>query len=288
MNRETFAHYGWIIVVATVMAALLLTATPIGIFIGDAALNIFGAYKDTSDNILDKDHIQDKEDEWEDMLFDGETFTATFITGGGTWEDGTTGNKTVDYDIKTELLAPAKVSKTGATFLGWQVTTVDGNWTAELFNNQNQTKLFGAAGKYGNVVFTARWDSDAYTATFYPNNGIWDSKVTTALTSAYTSDEILKAPTGISRLGYTFNGWKVTTADGNWTADKIYKGSNSSDVAGSKGFYGTVSFTAQWTPNTYSIAYELNGGMSGGTQPTSATYDVQFNVTNPTKHNSHL
>jgi hypothetical protein len=160
---------------------------------------------------------------------------------------------------------------------------VDGNWTAELFNNPNQTKLFGAAGKYGNVVFTARWDSDAYTATFYPNNGIWNSKVTTALTSAYTSDDILKAPTGISRLGYTFAGWKVTTADGNWTADKIYKGADTTDVAGSKGFHGTVSFTAMWTPNTYSIAYELNGGVAGGTQPTTATYDVQFNVSNPTK-----
>ena len=54
------------------MAALLVTATPIGVFIGDAAINIFAGYKDTSDNILDKDHISDKEDEWEDMLFDGE------------------------------------------------------------------------------------------------------------------------------------------------------------------------------------------------------------------------
>ena len=101
MNRETFAHYGWIIIVASVMAALLLTATPFGGFIGDAAINIFAGYKDTGDSILDKDHISDKEDEWEDVLFDGETFTATFITDGGTWEDGTTGNKTVDYDIKT-------------------------------------------------------------------------------------------------------------------------------------------------------------------------------------------
>ena len=283
MNRETFAHYGWIIIVASVMAALLLTATPIGVFIGDAAINIFAGYKDTGDSILDKDHISDKEDEWENVLFDGETFTATFITDGGTWEDGTTGNKTVDYDIKTELLAPAKVSKAGSTFLGWQVTTAGGNWTAELFNNPNQKKLFGAAGKHGNVVFTARWDSDAYTATFYPNNGIWDSKVTTALTSAYTSDDVLKAPTGISRLGYTFSGWKVTTADGNWTDAKIYKGATSVDVAGSSGYHGTVSFTATWTPNTYSITYNLNGGTSGGSQPATATFDTAFNVSNPTK-----
>ena len=40
---------------------------------------------------------------------------------------------------------------------------------------------------------------------------------------------------------------------------------------------------AKWTPNTYTIAYNLNGGTKGASAPTSATYDTAFTVSTPTK-----
>jgi hypothetical protein len=48
---------------------------------------------------------------------------------------------------------------------------------------------------------------------------------------------------------------------------------------------GTVTFTAQWTAITYTLSYTLNSGNHGSSHPTSATYDSEFTVNNPTKSN---
>ena len=42
---------------------------------------------------------------------------------------------------------------------------------------------------------------------------------------------------------------------------------------------------AGWTPNTYTITYNLDGGTHGANHPNSATYDIAFNVSNPTRDN---
>ena len=72
--------------------------------------------------------------------------------------------------------------------------------------------------------------------------------------------------------GHTFAGWYTTKAFSGTAVSQITKGST-----GNKTFY------VKFTPNTYNLSYNLNGGTSGGTQPVEATYNSEFTVSNPTR-----
>lgn len=45
--------------------------------------------------------------------------------------------------------------------------------------------------------------------------------------------------------------------------------------------YGSAYLTAQWNPISYKLSYDYDGGAISGTNPTSATYDVVFNLEKP-------
>ena len=85
-------------------------------------------------------------------------------------------------------------------------------------------------------------------------------------TSYTVEDSItLKAPT---KTGYTFNGW---TLDGK-TITEI------------KDLTGDITLTAAWTPVTYTITYNLDGGTVTKANPTSYTIETEsFTLNNPTK-----
>ena len=89
--------------------------------------------------------------------------------------------------------------------------------------------------------------------------------------------DTLPTPT---KTGYTFTGWKVTAAEGNWTEDDTLNSG-----ASLNGKYGDVILQAQWTMNEYTVTYELNGGTVATANP--ETYTVEspdFTLTNPTKN----
>jgi len=89
----------------------------------------------------------------------------------------------------------------------------------------------------------------------------------------YTPWFYIEFPT---RTGYTFNGWTVTGMDSNihhgWYSS-ANQSSNATSWANTSAFgnstheyynlratAGTVTFSANWTNNSYSISYTLNGG----------------------------
>ena len=79
-----------------------------------------------------------------------------------------------------------------------------------------------------------------------------------------------KLPTP-TRTGYTFAGWYTAASGGS----KI----TSTNVYGS----GNTTLFAHWTPNTYTVSYSLGGGTQGTYLPTSWTYDVAQQISNPTR-----
>ena len=82
------------------------------------------------------------------------------------------------------------------------------------------------------------------------------------------SDEKLSANT-FTREGYTFNGWN-TEADGSgqsYADQSVIK-----ELGFEKGT--TVTLYAQWKPNTYTVAYESNGGTGTAVGNSAHTYDV--------------
>ena len=86
---------------------------------------------------------------------------------------------------------------------------------------------------------------------------------------ASTSSRTLPTPT---LTGYTFNGWKVTKVDSytsgthyGWTIGNVITSFSSVK-------YGNVTLTAQWTPTTYSITFNPNGGTANGSTGNTIRY----------------
>ena len=184
------------------------------------------------------------------------TYTITYVYNNGS------ANTTATYNIEQAITLPSP-TKTGYTFAGWKVTTAGGNWKT----TDSVYKGTVAAGKYGNVTLTAQWTVNTYTITYKYNNGAADT------TAKYTIEQSITLPSP-SKTGYTFAGWKVTTAGGNWkTTDSVYKGT----VAAGK--YGNVTLTAQWTANVYTITFLPNGG---SVNPTSKTFTIESTIELPT------
>ncbi len=111
----------------------------------------------------------------------------------------------------------------------------------------------------GSTVVKFYYNRINYTVTWKPGygNATW-------IKQTYKHGAALAAPT-VSREGYTFTGWDVTppaTVTGNAT------------------------YTARWTPKTYTVTLDVNGGdeLSGGSAKT-VTYDAAYGgaLTEPTR-----
>ena len=94
--------------------------------------------------------------------------------------------------------------------------------------------------------------------------------------SATTSISEITAPT---RTGYIYDGHYTSTGG---SGTKII-GSNKKIVGANNTFASDSTIYAKWNPITYTLSYDLDKGTHGTSHPTSATYDVQFTVDNPTK-----
>ena len=90
-----------------------------------------------------------------------------------------------------------------------------------------------------------------------------------------------------SKIGHVFNGWytaptggsKVLNANGTFTGTAVsgYTTASAWNTIEDKTLY------AQFSPNTCTINYAMNGGVKGSSGPTSGIYDTNVEVTKPTK-----
>ena len=199
------------------------------------------------------------------------TATYTFGTGSGTTDtltaSWTANNYTLTYNANGGAAVAARsytiedafalptTTRTGYTFANWKVTTAAGNWTSAATFNASES----VSGKWGNATLTAQWTPNSYTLVLAENGGSAVNDIT------YNIESTTTLPT-ITRTGYTFGGWKVTTAGGSWTLNTV-KAAN----AAVTGNYGNATLTAQWTINSSKVALEMNGGVGSYTQNSTTT-----------------
>lgn len=199
---------------------------------------------------------------------------------GSTTPKGTSGYFDMQYTSSKDLGTP---SRTGYIFAGWKI--VDDKSTASSLSGN--TFKMGYHKDYPNTSYTgsyvvkvqAQWTPVIYYIKFNGNGATSGSMST--LTCKYDQEATLP-DVGFAKTGYHWNSWN-TKADKTGTAyanKAVVKNLSSTNGA-------TINMYAQWTANSYKIAYKTGSiGSStiklGERAPSSAVYDKAFYVDNPT------
>ena len=194
-------------------------------------------------------------------VFTANTYKISFNNNGGS---GTMDTITCTYDKDCKLSANT-FTKTGYTFAGWSKTS---EGVIEYTNGSTVKNLATS----GSITLYAKWTANTYTITYNANGGSGSMSKTTC---TYDTDCTIAANT-FTKTGYTFASWTKDSTTG--TAFNV--GSTVKNLATS----GNINMYAKWNTNTYKIAYTLNNGTLGTNKPTSASYDANVIIDNPTKN----
>ncbi len=173
----------------------------------------------------------------------------------------------------------------GYKFVGWSLDGVDvldvkeqctADWSDEIVNDKNVND--------SEITLYAIYEPETYTVTF--NDNYSDTPATKTYYQKYatgwcgdktctTSVTEFDAPT---RTGYTFNGYGIKNDDGT-ISDIKFINEDGKIVLSNNNTLTTSNITlyAKWTPNTYNITINGNGGTVSPNSVT-ATYDAQTNI----------
>ena len=198
-------------------------------------------------------------------------YNITYNLNGGTPAAGnpTTYNIENSFTINSNtVVAP---SMTGYKFMNWRAIYSNGT----MFN---LTPAGIPAGSTGDVLLAAMWDPIPiyYNITYILDGGVNAPGNPSVYTVASTFPIGIDNP---SRSGYTFLGWVVVYSNGT-TVPLV------SSYSIPTGSAGNVTLTAVWSPiiQTFSIEYNLNGGVNAVGNPTSySTNSLPLSIAKPSR-----
>lgn len=177
------------------------------------------------------------------------TYTVTFnANDGGTPNPA---SKSVTYDSTYGTLAT--ISRTNYTFDGWYTAASGGTKIT------SSTKVSITT----NQTLYAHWTLNTFTVTFNANGGNTPNPTSKSVTQGSTYGTLATC----TRTGYTLKGWYTAASGGT----KITS-STTVNLTANQTLY------AQWTANTYTVAYNANGG-TGTMSNSSHTYDTSSKLT---------
>ena len=179
------------------------------------------------------------------------SYTISYDGNGGS----TPSNQTKWYGEDINLQGAP--SRTGYSFNRWNT------------NTSNTGTGYAGGAKYtanSGVKLYAIWNANSYAINYNANGG---SGAPGNFNKAYGSGVNL-SNTRPNKTGYTFAGWKSSLTN------QIYQpgawfGENST---------GTITLTAQWNINQYSVIYNGNGNTGGNTNSQTANYGTAINIQN--------
>jgi uncharacterized repeat protein (TIGR02543 family) len=186
-------------------------------------------------------------------------YPITYTLAGGSVE---TANPTT-YTIESAAITLNNPTRKGYTFEGWTGTDL----------TEPTKTVTIPAGSIGERSYTATWKVITYNLTYDLAGGALADGATNPATYTIESDAItLVNPT---RKGYDFAGWTGTELTEPTKTVTIAKGSTENR-----------SYTATWTPITYTISYDLAGGALADGESNPATYTIEsdaITLVNPTR-----
>ena len=190
--------------------------------------------------------------------------------GNGNTGTATTAATTARYPTAVSV-ASNGFGKTGYTFINWTSTAIATATGSVTYAGDGTATIANPVGTAdSSKTLYAQWTVNSYTITYSGNNNT-GTATTDATTATYDSTFTFPA-NGFTRIGYTFNKWKLmngTTEVGDYSASGSY---GTWDIA------SNCTAVAQWTINTYVITFDKNGKGIGK----SVTQDYNSTVTCPT------
>lgn len=134
----------------------------------------------------------------------------------------------VEYGAEVTVAAPSP--RQGYKFSGWKITGV----ADKDMVSAGETFTMPANA----VTLTAQWGTITYEISYY------DATIDQVNLQKYNIENSISLMHPVEKEGYTFVGWKVTQAAGNWEINKQY---DADQIDINAGMYGDVTLTAQWT-----------------------------------------
>ena len=178
-------------------------------------------------------------------------YNVTLTGNGGAGTD----LKSYTYGIGAKL--PTDWTKTGHDFAGWyEDESCEGTAVTEI-----------SATATGDKKYWAKWTPKSYTVTLNGNGGSGG----TVLTS-YTYGTGAIMPSDWTRAGYDFAGWYD---------NQSFTGAPVKEISAND--TGNKTFWAKWTPSSYTISYNLDGGNVSGNPTTYTVESSTITLNNPTK-----
>lgn len=177
------------------------------------------------------------------------------------------GDDTIYPVFNTYSITLPNATRTDYTFDGWYTSSSGGTYVGTSGSSYSPTS---------NTTLYAHWTSNTYRLNFNANScgSLGVSYVDVTMGKTYgDADNGDGLPSMAVKTGYIFDGWYTASSGGS-------KISNSTTVTQSSDS-GTL--YAHCSSATYYISYNLNDGTHGSSHPTSATYNSNVNISNPTK-----
>ncbi len=179
----------------------------------------------------------------------------------GNGASGTMVEQKLTYD-KEDSLKPNQFVRVGYTFSGW---LWQGSDEKVIYADRAPVKNLATIGC---VTLIAQWAPIPYAVMFDKNTGSGSMDVANLV---YDTEYELPVNT-FTKTGYTFAGWAT-----NETKDVVAfeNGATVSNLTTKADVTNTLS--AVWSPNTYTLTFEADGG-EGEMTTTNFTYDVEYDL----------
>ena len=196
--------------------------------------------------------------------------TVTFEKGEGS--GGTASVTGLEGTAMPAVLVPTRENY---NFMGY---FTEANGTGTKYYDENGQPVDSPVFSTSVTALYANWEAATVTVTLDQNSTSATkpnpATVTATPGSAMPQLEQSQIPT---RTGYTFTGYFNAATDGTKYYNADGTSAKTCDLS-----EGAVLY-AQWTANTYNVAYELNGGAHGANYPTKGTYGQRVQVSAPRK-----
>ena len=210
-----------------------------------------------------------------DIILKGDAGTESVTYGGKTYPLDATHSVTIRaiYNTNTAVTYKVKPKYHIVSETGTSMSNTDSSWSNNIGKEGSTGGQTWTTCAFTRTI-TIKTASNQFTVTFNANTGTgtMNNQIVTNNASQKVNVNAFK------KAGYTFKNWN-TRADGTGTT---YANSATVDsIATSNG--ATVTLYAQWTKDTYTISYNLNGGSVTG-NPTSYQVDTaDITLKNPSK-----